>query len=453
MSFKAFNLSSSLIEALAKCGYENPSAVQKNIIPRALRGESLLVQSATGTGKTHSFLIPIFEKVDVHLPRVQALVLSPTKELARQTYEFARELGRYFPKFRIRLYTSEDEVTQNLEGSSIPPHLIIGTPGRMKDVLLSRHLFSLQNVRYFILDEADMLLDLGFMNDVEEICRALPSKHSLLVFSATLRQNLRDSLSKFVKEDFRYEAEEIKTSRGVRHHFVDIKHGGIASALRDFLEIKHPYLTLAFASSKEEAEEVSQTLREWGISSILYTGNLEKRERARALRRIREDDCPLIIATDLLARGMDIEHVSDVISLSLPSDLDFYFHRAGRTGRFGKEGDSWVFYNADTLTRAKRLYEEEPSFDFYSLKGKALKQEKKSLFSLRERGTQKKELPIEERKEILIAKARSRKKHVEPMHKKKTQIAIEQVKRKYRRKAIREAIRGQLDKEFRKKDR
>ncbi len=451
MSFAAFNLPKPLIEALKKKGYENPSSVQENVIPRALRGESMLVQSATGTGKTHSFLIPIFAKVDINLPRVQALILAPTKELARQTFEFARELGEEFPKLKIRLYTSEEEVSQNLEGSSIPPHIAIGTPGRMEDLLVKRGLFSMQNVRYAILDEADMLLDLGFMESVEHIFHKLPSTSTTLVFSATLRQNLRDALSSFVKEDFRFEGEEVKTSSGVRHHFVDIKHNGTINALQSFLAIRHPYLAIAFASSKEEANKTYEGLKEHGIEAILYTGELEKRERARALRRIREDKCSLIIATDLLARGMDIENVSDIISLSLPSDLDFYFHRAGRTGRFGKKGDSWVFYNADNTKKARLLLEEEPSFDFYSLKGNSLLLEKKSILLPKKEKEGKKELPEEERKEILIAKAKSRKKHVEPMHKKKTQFAIEKVKRKYRRKAIREAVREQLDKAYRKR--
>lgn len=449
MDFKGMNLSPRMIEALRGLGYKDASPVQSRAIPAALRGESLLVQSATGTGKTHSFLIPLVERTDLSLPRLQSVVIAPTAELARQTYEFAREFQRYFPSFKPRLYTAEDEVSQNVEGKEVPPHMAIGTPGRLKDILLSRSLFSLRNVRYLVLDEADMLLDMNFMGEVEALGKALPPKCSFLVFSATLRQNLRDALSKFVREDFRYEAEETRTASGVRHHAVDIGHMGAMNALLQLLRIKNPYLALVFCSTREEASSLHRFLHENGEEALLYSGAMERRERNRALRRIREDKERTIVATDLLARGMDIENVTDVFSLSFPQDPDFYFHRAGRTGRFGKEGDSWLLYNADTTKGPLRLLEEGVPLIYHTLRNGVLKDGKGTDLKPR-KASRKKELPEEERKEILIAKAMTRRKRVEPMHRKKTQIAIERVKRKYRRKAIKEAVRGELDKKFRK---
>ena len=273
MDFKGMNLSPRMIEALRGLGYKNASPVQGRAIPAALRGESLLVQSATGTGKTHSFLIPLIERTDLSLPRLQSIVISPTAELARQTYEFAREFQRYFPSFKARLYTAEDEVSQNVEGKEVPPHMAIGTPGRLKDILLSRSLFSLRNVRNLVLDEADMLLDMNFMGEVEALGKALPPKCAFLVFSATLRQNLRDALSKFVREDFRYEAEETRTASGVRHHVVDIGHMGAMNALLQLLRIKNPYLALVFCLCLKEDDSGLMTaciyhdhLEAWSIS-------------------------------------------------------------------------------------------------------------------------------------------------------------------------------------------
>ena len=234
MSFKSFNLSSQLTNALNKLGYIDPSPVQKAVIPKALRGTSLLAQSETGSGKTHAFLIPLIEKIDINLNRPQAIVISPTRELARQTYEFAFEFTRFFPKFKVRLYTSESDVSDNVEGKSVPPQLIIGTPGRLKDLLITKHIFFLGNLKRAVLDEADMLLDMGFFGDIEEIFANLDEPQTM-VFSATLKQNLKDELLKFVRSDFEFENDNIQTASSVKHHLIDIKHIGESAALFSFL--------------------------------------------------------------------------------------------------------------------------------------------------------------------------------------------------------------------------
>lgn len=446
MSFNGFSLSKKMVSALDTLGYKDPSDVQSVVIPKALRNVSLLAQSETGSGKTHAYLIPIIERTDMNLNRVQSIIIVPTRELARQTYDFARQFQRFYQNLRIRLYSSEMDVSQNEEGSSVPPQIIIGTPGRLKDLLVSKHITTLQNVRTVVLDEADMLLDLGFFTDIEDIFAVL-KEPQILVFSATLKQNLRDELSKFVRSDFEYESEKTETASTVKHHLVDIKHQGVVNAVNSFLNVRKPYLCIVFASTVQMVNEISKGLKNNGVDTVYFSGSLDDRSRKKAIREIRSNKYSVIVASDLLSRGIDIPDVTDVISVDLPSDLDFYHHRAGRSGRFGKSGDSWVFYNSDSVKEAKRIMDEGVEFDFYTLRNNELKLDPVGLLP-KTKLKKKKELPEEEQKEIRIAKALARPKHVEPMYKKKKQFAIEKVKKKYRKKAIQKSIRKELDKKY-----
>jgi ATP-dependent RNA helicase CshB len=367
MSFSGFNLSSKMVSALQKMGYVDPSPVQSAVIPKALRGVSLLAQSETGSGKTHAYLIPLIARTDMELDRPQSIIIAPTRELCRQIFDFARVFTVYYPHFRVRLYTPETEVAQNEEGQLTPPQMIIGTPGRLKDLLVDKSLFGLQNVHSVVLDEADMLLDLGYFEEIEALFALLKDPQTM-VFSATLKPNLRDELLKFVKSDFEFESDHIQTASKVRHHLVDVKHVGTISALVSFLKIRQPYLCLVFASKKETVKEVYDGLKSNNFDALYFSGNLDDRSRRKALRDIKANRYSLIVCSDFLARGMDIPDVSDVVSVDLPLDLEFYYHRAGRTGRFGKDGDSWVFYNADTTERPEELLAAGVPFDFYTSK-------------------------------------------------------------------------------------
>lgn len=434
-----------MVSSLKKLGYVEPSPVQSAVIPKALRGVSLLAQSATGSGKTHAFLIPLIEKTDMSLPRLQSIIIAPTRELARQTYEFARAFQRFYPKFKIRLFTSENDVTQNEEGLSEAPQMAIGTPGRLKDLLVDKHLLNLQSVRSIVLDEADMLLDLGYFTDVEALFEIIKEPQTM-VFSATLKQNLRDELHKFVRSDFEFEGEKIETAATVRHHLVDIKHADPNEALISFLKVRRPYLCLVFASTKDKVEECYKKLQEAGIDAVYFTGSLGDRARKKAIRMIKGNQYQVIVASDLLARGIDIEDVSDVVSLDLPSEQEFYFHRAGRTGRFGKDGDSWVFYDDDHQDKAKDLLDAGVPFDYFVLRKDTLSEDPVGLAPKRKLSKKKPFMSEQELKEIKIAKAESRPGKVKPAYKKKRKWAIDKVKRKYRRKAIQKKIREELAK-------
>lgn len=446
-SFASFHLSPELVGALNKLGYVSPSPVQSRVIPKALSGSSLVCQSETGSGKTHAYLIPILENIDFNLPRLQSIVICPSRELARQVYEFAFAFTRFFPKLKVRLFTSETEKSQNVEGLTLAPQIIVATPGRAKDVLVDEYRLDLHGVRSLVLDEADMLMDLGYFEDIDAVYNHLPENVQTMVFSATLNQELKSQLEHYVDSRFLYEGEENKTSSRVAHHFVDIKHVGKLEALDRFLRARSPYLALVFASKKEDVNAAYNHLRGLGVEAVCFSGDLDTRERKQAIRKIKSNRYPVVVCSDLLSRGIDIEDVSDVISLDLPSDLTYYYHRAGRTGRFDKSGDSWIFYNADETKRAKALLSQGTSFDYYSLKGESLVQTDGS-FLERRKVSFKHEISDDQKRDMAIARAKTSTDKVKPGYKAKRRKAIEKVEGKYRRKAIKDKVRQQTNKAF-----
>ena len=449
-SFASFAISPNLVSALKKLGYEHPSPVQERVIPKALAGKSLVCQSETGSGKTHAYLIPILEKIDFSLPRLQCIILTPSRELARQVYEFASSFSRYFPKFKVRLFSSETEKGKNEEGLSIPPHMIVATPGRAKDLLVEHSLLPLHGVKTLVLDEADMLCEFGYFEDIDALYGLLNEKVQTMVFSATLNTSLKAKLERYVASEFLYEGEDSKTAVTVSHHLVDIRHVDKFEALIRFLNIRRPYLALIFASKKEDVKAAYARMKQEGLEAICFLGDLDARERKQALRAIKSNHYPYVVCSDLLSRGIDIEDVSDVISLDLPGDLSYYYHRAGRSGRFGKSGDSWVFYDSDDTRRAKTLLGQGVAFDFYSLKGDNLAKDTGSLH-VKERPVRKKEISDDQRREIGIAKAKTKIDAVKPGYKAKRKKAVAKVDAKYRRKAIKDKVREQTRKNYVKK--
>lgn len=443
-SFKEFNLSPALTSALEKMGYISPSPVQSRVIPKALQGKRIVCQSETGSGKTHSYLIPILQKIDTHLPRLQSIIICPSRELARQVYDFAFAFTRFFPTFKVRLFSSETEIAQNKEGQTVPPQMIVGTPGRLKELLSQEYVFDLHGVRSLVLDEADMLLELGYFQDIDEIYQKLPENVQTMVFSATMNETLKLQLEKYIGSEFLYEGEEQKTSPRVAHHFVDVRHVGTVEALSKFLDIRRPYFCLVFASKKEDVKTIYEGLKAKKYSVTYFSGDLDSRERKQVLKRIRADEYQIVVCSDLLSRGIDLDNVTDVISVDLPMDLSYYYHRAGRTGRFDKTGDSWVFYNVDSLSRPKELLSQGLPFDYYILKNDRLEKNELGL-DAKKKFSGKKKFSEEELKEVKIAKAKTSSKTVKPGYKKKQMRAVEKVKNKYRRKAIQKSIKAKKD--------
>lgn len=447
MSFKAINLSEKMVGSLARQGYFSPSPIQLRVIPRALKGETLMVQSATGSGKTHAYLIPIIEQIDLKNQNVQSLIIAPTRELARQIYEFAYKFVNEYKALKISLFISGREKEKTTQGLSIPPHIIIATPGRLLDVI-NENLLTLRNVRTVVLDEADMLLREGHFDDVVEITSRLSGPIQYLVFSATLEHNLKVELSKFVGANLDIVNEDVLTSKNVTHYLIDIKHNDYLEATEDFIKQYNPYLLLIFSSTKERAKEVYISLKEKGYKAGLLTGDLSSRERKSIMKMLKNENIYILVCSDVAARGLDIEDVTDILNVDLPNNLEFYFHRAGRTGRFDKKGNCYSFYNNDSTKKPLELISQGVEFSYLAYKDHKIVEGK----PIEKKHPTKSKLDPELSKEIkkINAMSNAKNKKVKPGYKKKKEVAIAKAKQKHRREVIRKDIRRQRVERYKK---
>ena len=438
MSFRGINLSEQMIKSLNRQGFTNPSEIQLRSIPKALKGETLMVQSATGTGKTLAFLVPIIEKIDSMNQSIQAIIIAPTRELAQQIYDFAIPFVKEFPSLKIKLFKSGIEREESAQGLSIPPHIAIGTPGRLADILVGK--VSLKSVNTIVLDEADMLLREGFFGEIDKIVEQT-NKPRFLVYSATLESNLAHELERYIGPNIPVINEETMTASNVSHYLIDIRHNDVLTSLVDIIEAIKPYLLLVFASKKETANELYAGLRAKKYKAALLTGDLDTRERKSIIRRVKDGEFYILVCSDMAARGLDIPDVSDVINVDLPNNLEFYYHRAGRTGRFNKTGNCYTFYNNDKTAKPLALIQNGVKFKYLILKDGQLLEGKSIEKSHPTRRKVDEELQVKIRK--VKAQTRAKDKKIKPGYKKKQKAAIDKVKQQHRREIIRKDIRRQ----------
>ena len=448
MSFRGINLSEKMLKSLSRQGFYTPSPIQLRTIPKALKGETLMVQSATGTGKTLCFLIPIIDNIDLKNQSLQAIIVAPTRELAQQIYDFAIPFTKEFPELKIRLFKSGTEKENTLKGLSIAPHIIIGTPGRLADALKDGVL-SLKKVKTVVFDEADMLLKEGFFTEIDKFALAI-EKPQYLVFSATLEANLAHELEKYVGPNIPVVNEEIMTSNNVTHYLVDIRHMDKALALEQVINCINPYLLLVFASKKETANEIYAYLKNKKYKAGLLTGDLNARERKNVMKQIKNEDIYILVCSDMAARGLDIPDVTDVINVDLPNNLEFYYHRAGRTGRFNKKGNCYTFFDNDKTSKPLALVQDGVKFVYKALKDGNLVDTHPIEKAHPTKRKMDQELTNEIRK--INAKSKSKNKKVKPGYKKKIKDEIAKAKQKHRREIIKKDIRRQRVERYKKEN-
>lgn len=435
-----------MIESLSRQGFVAPSEIQLRAIPKALKGETLMVQSATGTGKTLCFLVPIIENIDYNIQSLQAIIVAPTRELAQQIFDFAVPFTKEFPKLKVRLFKSGEERENTLKGLSIAPHIIIGTPGRLADILKDGTL-SFKNVKTVVFDEADMLLREGYFTEIDKFALQI-NKPQYLVFSATLEANLAHELEKYVGANIPIVNEDILTSNNVKHYLVDIRHEDKLVALEQVIKCINPYLLLVFASKKETANEAYAYLRARKYKVGLLTGDLNARERKNVMRQVKNDDVYILVCSDMAARGLDISDVSDVINLDLPNNLEFYYHRAGRTGRFNKQGNCYTFYSNDSVRKPLELVQNGIQFIYKTLRNEQL--EDGHPIEKSHPNKRKVDPELESKIKKISSTARGKNKKVKPGYKKKIKVEIAKAKQKHRREIIKKDIRRQRVERYRK---
>lgn len=345
-TFADFQLKPYLLTAIKKINFQQPTPVQEKVIPVVMAGQSVVGQSATGSGKTHAFLLPLFTKIDPAIQKVQAVITTPSRELAYQIYGAAKQLNKYADTpLTIHNYvggTDKQHQVDQLERRQ--PQLVIGTPGRVLDLIKSQAL-DIHTATMFVVDEADMTLDMGFLHEVDQIAGHFPENLQMMVFSATIPQKLRPFLKKYMANPV---VEEIPTTAvinpDVDNWLMSTKGQDRNQLIYRLLTMGEPYLALVFANTKERVVELTRYLEEQGLKVAMIHGGLEARRRKRTMRQIRALDFQYVVATDLAARGIDIDGVSLVINDDIPTDLEYFVHRVGRTGRNGMKGTAITLY-------------------------------------------------------------------------------------------------------------
>lgn len=346
MKFTEFKFKDYIQEALKDLNFVEATEVQEKLIPVVLAGRDLVGESKTGSGKTHTFLLPIFQKLDEGTDSVQVVITAPSRELARQIYQAARQIAAFSDKeIRVANYVGGTDKNRQIgKLSSSQPHIVIGTPGRIYDLVESGDL-AIHKANTFVVDEADMTLDMGFLETVDKIASSLPKDLQFLVFSATIPQKLQPFLKKYLSNPV---IEQIKTktviSDTIENWLISTKGRDKNAQIYEITQLLQPYLAMIFVNTKTRADELHSYLTAQGLKVAKIHGDIAPRERKRIMNQVKNLDFEYIVATDLAARGIDIEGVSHVINDAIPQDLSFFVHRVGRTGRNGLSGTAITLY-------------------------------------------------------------------------------------------------------------
>ncbi len=406
--------------------------IQKEVLSVANKKRDIIGVSSTGSGKTHAFFIPIFEQIDASINEVQAVISAPTRELAYQLYTRCLPLAKAF-SIRVKLVIGGTEKKQE---SEMRPQIVIGTPGRMKDEFLNEQTLRLDTAKIMIIDEADMTLEFGFLEDIDVILSKMDKKIQLMVFSATIPQELRPFLRKYLYDPYLIQISDQENFQAdIKHYLVPCKHKSYGEKLLDILPEINPYICLIFANTNEEASQIAKLLRENNYDLVELHGSLESRERLKSIRLIQSQKKSYIVASDIAARGIDLDGVTHVISCGFPKDLKYYIHRAGRTGRASRDGLCIALYKTSDQ-RAIQSLSNQVNFEHKDLKNHQWVDLKPYLQKSRPHKSDELESEI---KKIV----RKKKVKVKPNYKKKQREEIDRLKRKKKREMIQKDIQRQ----------
>ncbi len=349
--FKALGLSDSTLKALKKKGFEEPTPIQEKVIPLFLKGEcDIIGQAQTGTGKTTAFGAPIIEKIHEKSGKIQAIILTPTRELAIQVSEELNSLKGDKKLHIIPIYGGQS-MTQQLRALKIGVDIVVGTPGRIIDHL-ERKSLNLKDVAYFVLDEADEMLNMGFIDAIKDILNATGPKKRMLFFSATMPKAILGIVKKYMQKYEHVAIEEELVTDLTEQIYFEVQESDKFEALCRIIDIEDEFYGLIFCRTKTDTSKLAQNLGDRGYLVDALHGDLSQQEREKILNKFRKQKINILVATDVAARGIDIIELTHVINYSLPQDPDSYVHRIGRTGRAGKQGTAITFV---TSTEYRRL--------------------------------------------------------------------------------------------------
>ncbi|MGG2013972.1 DEAD/DEAH box helicase [Bacillus sp. S10(2024)] len=430
-TFTQYDFQPFLIDAIRELRFSEPTEIQQKIFPVVKKGVSIIGQSQTGSGKTHAYLLPTLNRIDATREEVQLVITAPTRELAQQIYEEIVKLTKFCEEDKMitaRCFIGGTDKQRSIEKLKKQPHVVVGTPGRIKDLVEEQALF-VHTASAIVVDEADLMLDMGFIHDVDKIAARMPKNLQMLVFSATIPQKLKPFMKKYMEnpEHIHINPKQI-AAINLEHHLIPSRHRNKVELVKNLLLQYQPYLAIVFTNTKKMADEVADGLTERGLKVGRIHGDLSPRDRKKMMKQIRDLEFQYIVATDLAARGIDIEGISHVINYEIPSDLDFFIHRVGRTARAGYSGIAATIYDQaneealDTLEKQRHI-----EFKHVDLRAG----EWVELGPRRRRQSRKKP---NDALDSMAQKVVKKPKKVKPNYKKKLEWEREKIKKKYNKK-------------------
>lgn len=335
-------------QAIKDLGFKQLTEIQEIVIPEALKKRDIIGCSQTGSGKSHAFLIPVFERLNESNPQVQTVILSPTRELALQLYDAVVHIASFSETpIDIRLYTGGKDRAREMERlKKHQPQIVIGTPGKVYDLAIKENLLKIYTAQQLIIDEADMALEIGFLDDIDAIARTMPKSLQMMVFSATVPEKLKPFLRKYLEKPFEVNIEDKSlSSLNITHRFIRVlDEEDRDRGLFKWVEQLNPYLCLIFANKKEHVDRLAKALYQKNENVVALHGDIPPRKRKQILKDINRLKYQYVVASDMASRGLDIEGVSHIINYDLPKDMAFFVHRIGRTGRMGASGETISFF-------------------------------------------------------------------------------------------------------------
>ena len=340
-NFSVLGLSEALCRAVREMGFDAPSPIQEQAIPPALEGKDLIGQAQTGTGKTAAFGLPILQRIDPKMRCPQAIILCPTRELAIQVSDELHRYAKYLFGVRILPVYGGQDISRQIRGLKEGAQIIVGTPGRVMDHM-RRKTIDLSNVRFAVLDEADEMLNMGFLEDMETILAGLPGERQTVMFSATMPPEIRNIAEKFLAEPIMLRmAKKELTVPEISQYYYDVRPTRKTEVLCRLLDLYEPKLSVVFCNTKRRVDELVEELQGRGFFAEGLHGDLSQAQRDRVMKAFRGGRTEILVATDVVARGIDVEDIEAVFNYDIPQDDEYYVHRIGRTGRAGRSGTAY----------------------------------------------------------------------------------------------------------------
>jgi len=344
--FLSLGISELITGKLRSHGIAKPTPIQEQAIPFVMSGNDIIAQAQTGTGKTFAFILPILEKINHEAEHVQALIVTPTRELALQITDEIQKLVADMTDVNVLAVYGGQDVDKQLKKLRRGMQIVVGTPGRLLDHI-RRETIQLSEISYLVLDEADQMLHIGFLNEVEDIIRETPSSRQTMLFSATMPPEIRKLAKKHMREPEYIQVEKTQgPAENVKQIAIHTTDRAKQATLIQLVETYRPFLAVIFCRTKRRVSKLFDALKSNGFSCDELHGDLSQAKRERVMKRFRDAEIQLLVATDVAARGLDVEGVTHVFNYDIPEDADSYVHRIGRTGRAGMTGLAITFYSS-----------------------------------------------------------------------------------------------------------